>query len=214
MIINSLNKINLDAIVHKTYKEAAVARGLSLDDQEYDDCMAEAARNRMPYQLRQLFFNICSERQITNPRGLFNKHEHDMIDDYKHRYPIIREGDIVINDEAHMKQLWRNLLLRDLNNLFKLIGETNASFDIPMPDESFQIQEEDHSKEFSFSRFSIAQNRERGIEMWNKLNGDQQAVFKEVMESVESVRPLKQTHFWMEGCGGTGKTFLLNVSIF
>ena len=34
MIINSLNKINLDAIVHKTYKEAAVARGLSLDDQE------------------------------------------------------------------------------------------------------------------------------------------------------------------------------------
>ena len=85
-----------NAIVHPTFKEAAVARNLTLNDREYDLCLAEAATSRMPYQLRQLFFQICQEGTATNFRELYENHKESMWEDYKIQWTFNNKLTIII----------------------------------------------------------------------------------------------------------------------
>ena len=216
--IVTLKKYNTigNRTVHEKFKEAAVARGLTLDDREYDECMREASRRQMPWQLRQLFFNICQELQASNYRTIFDNHKNAMMDDYKLKHPNTQANGTFVSDKERVELLWLHLLLRDLNRLFGLINKTNVDFDLEMPDEKvlnpylYFIKK---STEFSFSRYTQAENRERGVDMFNQLNGDQHQVFSAIMDRVTGKIVCERNHFWVKGCGGTGKTFLLSVCI-
>ena len=48
-----------NGITYPPFKEAAMQRGLLLNDSEWQLCLAEAASFQMPSQLRQLFSCIC-----------------------------------------------------------------------------------------------------------------------------------------------------------
>ena len=194
-----------------------MARGLTLDDREYDECMTEASRRQMPWQLRQLFFNICQELQASNYRSIFDNHKDAMMEDYKLKHPNTLKNGTFVKDKERVELLWLNLLLRDLNRLFSLINKTNVDFDLEMPDEKVLQPYLNFMKmptEFSFSRYTQAENRERGVDMFNQLNDDQQQVFATIMDRVTGKVISDRNHFWVKGCGGTGKTFLLSVSIF
>ena len=51
-------KISPDGSAHKTFKETALAMGLLESDEEWHDCMSEAAVSFMPRQLHSLFITI------------------------------------------------------------------------------------------------------------------------------------------------------------
>ena len=112
-----------------------MARGLTLDDREYDECMREASRRQMPWQLRQLFFNICQELQASNYRTIFDNYKDFMMDDYKLKHPNTQANGTFVSDKERVELLWLHLLLRDLNRLFGLINKTNVDFDLEMPDD-------------------------------------------------------------------------------
>lgn len=46
-------------VIYPTFKAAATARGLILDDLVWKRALEEASSFQMPYQLRQLFAFIC-----------------------------------------------------------------------------------------------------------------------------------------------------------
>jgi len=192
-----------------------VARGLTLDDSEYDECMREASRSRMPWQLRQLFFNICQELQASNYRSIFDNHKEAMMDDYRLNHPITDANGKIVSNRERIEVLWNNLLLRDMNKLFMQINKTNADFGLEMPDNTVlrPYYHNDDSREFSFSRYTQDENQTRGAEMVSKLNADQRDVYTKVMDRVYGKKQCNDNHIWAKGCGGTGKTFLLNVSI-
>ena len=140
-----------------------------------------------------------------------------MMEDYKLKHPNTLKNGTFVKDKERVELLWLNLLLRDLNRLFSLINKTNVDFDLEMPDEKVLQPYLNFMKmptEFSFSRYTQAENRERGVDMFNQLNGDQQQVFATIMDRVTGKVISDRNHFWVKGCGGTGKTFLLSVSIF
>ena len=192
-----------------------MARGLTLDDSEYDECMREASRSRMPWQLRQLFFNICQELQASNYRSIFDNHKEAMMDDYRLNHPITDANGKIVSNRERIELLWNNLLLRDLNKLFMQINKTNADFGLEMPDNTVlrPYYHNDDSREFSFSRYTQDENQTRGAEMVSKLNAGQRDVYTKVMDRVSGKTHCNHNHIWAKGCGGTGKTFLLNVSI-
>ena len=197
-----------NATIHETFKLAAVARNLTLNDQEYDLCMAEAAHSKMPYQLRQLFFQICQEGFVTEYRELYEKHKVAMWEDFKIKWS--KPDAAPISDET-----LNQLLLKELNRLFGMISKTNADYQLDMPDANglgpgFSYGE---NNQFNFSRYNKVQNFDLGLRMSNQLNKDQQHAYNQIMNSISGKSTENKNHFWVDGCGGTGKTFLLNVSL-
>ena len=60
---------------YKSFKQAALARGLLKDDLEWDRCMQEASLIQMLRQLRNLFCTICMFSNPTDPQALFEKYK-------------------------------------------------------------------------------------------------------------------------------------------
>ena len=73
-----------NGIVHDTYKEAAIARGLLQSDRCWEETLEEARVFRMPSQLRALFAIISSFGEVTNALQLSEVFRQDMIADKTH----------------------------------------------------------------------------------------------------------------------------------
>ena len=72
-----------------TFKLACVARGLLEDDNDWIQCLHEAAIIKNGYQLRRLFVIILTECYPTDPLALWNKFSLDICDDLQHKIHTI-----------------------------------------------------------------------------------------------------------------------------
>lgn len=60
-------------LVHPTFGAACIARGLIVTDEEWVMCMAEAAAEKMPFQLQRLFVTILVHNAPAEPFELFQR---------------------------------------------------------------------------------------------------------------------------------------------
>ena len=72
-----------------TFKSACVARGLLEDDDEWIQCLHEAAIMKTGYQLRRLFVIILTECYPTDPLALWNRFSLHICDDLHHKIRTI-----------------------------------------------------------------------------------------------------------------------------
>ena len=73
-----------NGITYETFQEACRQRGLLDDDQEWDNCLAEAATYQSAATLRQLFITILEFNQPEDPWGLWTRHKDDLLDNIVH----------------------------------------------------------------------------------------------------------------------------------
>ena len=73
-------KMSPHGTVQRTYKEAAMALGLLESDEEWDQCLSEAAVSFMPKQLHSLFVTILIFGEPCKPTVLWNKYKEVMGD--------------------------------------------------------------------------------------------------------------------------------------
>lgn len=179
-----------NGVTYPSFKSACVARNLLENDNQWFETLREAATFKMPREMRTLFATICHENQPTNPRELFDRFLDDMIEDYMH------EQDISYRETAI------NKLLMELNNFFKKFGKTNEHFDLPMP-----VVVDDPLDDGSL--LTQEQNRLNAIEYINNLNNEQRNIFDQIVGSIGSSNRSKC--FYVDGPGGTGKTYLIKV---
>ncbi|OWY95392.1 Helitron helicase [Phytophthora megakarya] len=69
-------------IVYPTFRDAAFALGYLEDDQEWAQCLTEAAAEKMPYQLRQLFAIVLVYSLPTRADKLWEEFKAQMSEDY------------------------------------------------------------------------------------------------------------------------------------
>jgi hypothetical protein len=75
----------VDGVVLDTFQMACSARGLLENDEEWDQCLTEAALIQTGKQLRQLFVTILLGNSPHDARGLFERHVRDLGDDLSYR---------------------------------------------------------------------------------------------------------------------------------
>ncbi|KAH9402179.1 hypothetical protein TYRP_016232 [Tyrophagus putrescentiae] len=93
-------------VVYDTYKEAAIARGLLVDDDEHIRCLEEAVNMYPECMIRYLFALILSLGDVLRPVELYNQFRGNMMTDYRSANP-----DHVLTAEEAEIRLFRDLIV-------------------------------------------------------------------------------------------------------
>ncbi|KAK6020980.1 hypothetical protein OSTOST_13359, partial [Ostertagia ostertagi] len=173
----------VDGVVHNTFKEAAKALGLMNDDSHYENCLSEASEFHMPVQLRSLFSSLLCFCTVIEPAQLWNKFKRAMAEDYIHRGVDPVEAII----RAYFDIMDRMAIFgADLRSLITPPSESR-----PAPLNEDELTEAEH----------VAY----GEQLIEQLNEHQRAAANNILLTVNNA---DGRHFFIDGPGGSGKTFL------
>ncbi|XP_062075423.1 uncharacterized protein LOC133779481 [Humulus lupulus] len=178
----------VEGILAPTFRETATMHGLLQRDISLEDCLHGASLYQMPSSLRRLFAKILVYCNPTNPRDLWERFEEDMSIDFKSsedststaRYHVLR------SISSAIESMGKNI------NSYHLLDE-----DISFDGNEFQSREIDDELGVEIPEEDITSSR--------SLNSEQQQVYNVVLEKVLSNQNVA---FFVDGPGGTGKTFL------
>ncbi|KAG5542824.1 hypothetical protein RHGRI_015805 [Rhododendron griersonianum] len=175
--------------IYSTYREAAVAHGLLVDDKGNEKCLEEACGYQMPNSFRQLFCTMLVFCGALNPKELLLKFEEPLTEDYVRRQKMLPT-------EA------RQCLLRFVKSTLEGMGKTLQDFGLA------DLFENEIEHELVCREILEEQNinvSEIDLLSISKLNAEQLKAYNEIMQAV---RKNNGTCFFIDGPGGTGKTFL------
>ncbi|KAG5532360.1 hypothetical protein RHGRI_026852 [Rhododendron griersonianum] len=174
---------------YSTYREATVAHGLLVDDKSNEKCLEESCAYQMPNSLRQLFCTILVFCGALNPRELLLKFEEPLTEDY-----VKRQGMLPV--EA------RQTLLRFVKSALGSMGKTLQDFDL---DDLLVNESQDNQlcKEILDERDIDVSDLD--LLSVTKLNSDQSKAYSKILQAVKNS---DGTCFFVDGPGGTGKSFL------
>lgn len=176
----------VDGTLYATFSEAATHLNLLQNDREWFQCLEEASTYQMPTQLRDLFAMICVFCSPNDVPHLWETFKRHIAEDY------LRTHDA---DSAE------NLALLDIQQIFKAHGRTCEDFGLPTPH-----HEENRRQE----PVNAQEEADKGQTMYNQLNLQQRRIVDEVLSSVQYNA---HQSFFIDGPGGTGKTFVYQTLI-
>ena len=101
-----------------TFREACIRRNLLVDDNEYDQAMAEASQFQMPSQLRSMFVTICVYCEPSDPLQLWITHQDTLTEDYTRTH----DQDMAVNNALH-----------DIERVLRKNGSSCAAIGLPSP---------------------------------------------------------------------------------
>ncbi|RCV30685.1 hypothetical protein SETIT_6G115000v2 [Setaria italica] len=178
----------VDDVLLPSFREAAERRGLIEEDNTLDECLTENSLFHMPSSLRRLFVTILVFYEPNDVFGLWTKHFDAMSEDYRRNNanPILVE----------------QMVLIDIRNMLQSMGKEIRSFPLPGIDDAYD--DASGIPREIFEEASIDQHQE-DVGLPDSLNEEQRAAYEEIMSKVDTEQG---SLFFVDGPGGTGKTFL------
>ncbi|KAL7291672.1 hypothetical protein TKK_0014707 [Trichogramma kaykai] len=176
-------------VTYETYFEAVRSRNLIKIDTEWDLCLSEAVKVKFPYALCELFANICIYHNPINVLELFNKYKTDFY------HPSMC-------DEIGTQ--WAS---RQIENILSINGHTLSQFDLP----DLQSNVEYNS---ACIEHNVIDNTVEGASVESRismLTVNQKIIFEEISKYMED--PNRDRCIFIDGPGGSGKSFLINCVI-
>ncbi|PWZ33301.1 ATP-dependent DNA helicase PIF1 [Zea mays] len=181
----------VDGVTLPTFREAAERRGLLESDNTLDECLTERALFQMPSALRRLFATILVYCEPSDVAVLWQRHLDAMSEDYQHRS----------QSKTHVEQM----VLIDIRNMLQSMGKDIKTFPLPpiidTYDDAIGTAREVYEEE------SI----EPGVgdvALKDSLNKEQGAAYDKILSAVDTDQG---GLFFVDGPGGTGKTYLYRV---
>ncbi|XP_027095952.1 uncharacterized protein [Coffea arabica] len=172
-----------------TFREAAVLRGYLESNNSQDECLQEAAVYHMPYSLRRLFATLLVYFTPSNPRSLWLKFEESLSEDYN-RLPNITKNDIQFK-VLHQISTFLESMSRNINS-YGLVPRVLKFYD----------SNTDTRDTISETEIKVSEDDLVSI---TKLNLGQKVAFDTIMQALYIKG---KGCFFIDGPGGTGKTFL------
>lgn len=173
--------------VFPTFKEAAKARGLINDSVEWHNCLSEANTHMLPKSLRALFVTILCYCNPSDPIQLFNDFKNNLLEDF------INQGMTENEALAHCVFQLKEQCEQAGFDLFLLLPLPNAT--------------EILNQNINFA--PIITTTEPNL--WVLLNNDQNVAASMIFSSLHN--RISQKCFYLDGPGGSGKTFLYRALI-
>ncbi|PWZ13684.1 ATP-dependent DNA helicase PIF1 [Zea mays] len=181
----------IDGVTLPTFCEAAERRGLLESDNTLDECLTERALFQMPSALRRLFATILVYCEPSDVAVLWQKHLDFMSEDYQHRNPC----------KTHVEQM----VLIDIRNMLQSMGKDIKTFPLPpimdAYDDAIGTAREVYKEE-------IIEPVAGDVALKDCLNKEQSAAYDKIMSAVDTDQG---GLFFVDGPGGTGKTYLYRV---
>ncbi|XP_074267172.1 uncharacterized protein LOC141590478 [Silene latifolia] len=177
---------------YATFQEAALKRHLIEEDNTVDMCLGEACEVQMPYALRHLFAVVLIFCQPRNPGELWAKYYPHLSQDLQHKFP---------NDPKKVSHLTASSVEMSLEAMGKSLKDFNLDYLLESEDDEIR-----RTKDIIDALDApIPQDC---LDCRNMLNAQQKTAFDVIVSHVKEEKP---GAFFIDGPGGTGKTFLYNA---
>uniref|UniRef100_A0A803PDK8 ATP-dependent DNA helicase n=1 Tax=Cannabis sativa TaxID=3483 RepID=A0A803PDK8_CANSA len=178
----------INSIIVKTFREAAYLHGLLTSDATFHSCLEEASIYQLPYTLRRLFSTILVYCKPGNPRVLFESFYRAMSEDYVHQNITLEAVRRAVLEQIRLALLSMD---NDIND-FQLVD-----YHVLENDELNTVKDIDEELNYVVT--------EKDLSLVSLLNVEQKNAYDII---VERVMTMKGGIFFVDGPGGTGKTFL------
>ncbi|XP_073120339.1 uncharacterized protein [Henckelia pumila] len=172
-----------------TFREAAQYLGLMETDSTAEMCIEEAATYLMPAALRQLFATILVYCSPKNPKQLWLKFENFLSQDFEHKKTL---------NQYAIKHKVLDIIAYHLDSMGKKLQ------DFFFVDDDIVTRTHDNLfKEIQTERDIIIPTED--LLAIKQLNEEQKVAYDQILHHVNNNIP---NAFFIDGPGGTGKTFL------
>jgi hypothetical protein len=185
---------------YATFRDACIARGLLDDDGEWHTCLADAVDMQTGYQLRRLFATLLLFCSPTQPEVLWNEFREKICDDLRHQ---LRSRGL---DDPTPDSIY-DFGLYCLDQLLREAGRSLQEFSsMPRPTHAW----ESIGNPFFAAHMNFVPEEEltMAVAAIQRLNQEQSLAFSEIINSVHNA---DGSLFFLEGPGGTGKTFVYST---
>ena len=177
-----------DNVIYDSFRDACIARGLLEDDHLWTNTMEEVIIHGSAAKIRQTFCTLLIHGEPNNPLQLWERFKEDMMSDF------IRNSPVDIAEQMALQSLQRQL---------QQFGKSLADFNLPLLEEALPDEE----------GYNPLLMRQEAEVIRLQLNVDQRAVCEAVIQAVVTNDYLSPKVFFLDGPGGTGKTFSYNYII-
>ena len=181
-------------VLQPSFRAACTALGLLRHDREWWISFEEIAVFASGYRLRGLFVFTLLHGAVGDPRKLWDDFKDAICDDLPHAITRFERPGLDFPDSHH--DYGRFLIACDLEDL----GRSLAEFNLEPPQGPWAEFDRDPSAD------RPAIDPEAAAELCRQLNDDQRHAFDRIVAAVADDSP--SHHFFLQGAGGTGKTFL------
>ena len=188
-----------------TFRAAATARGLLRDDAEYRGAFQEAASSASAASLRHFFATLLLYCAPQNPGTLWAEFLPYLAEDVRRDHGRgALDPALLLNEQTVGETLCR------LDDVLRRLGSSVAEFPglPPLPTERPGAQTREVREIADEMAYDFAALREETAKRVPDLNPEQVSAYDSIMRDVG--RQLPSVHF-IDGPGGTGKTYLYNT---
>jgi hypothetical protein len=193
----------VNGTAYATYKQACIAMGLLQDDQEWVQCLTEAAVMQLGSSLRSLFATILLHCNPTSPGLLWDQFKHHICDDLRVRLQTIYPDREFTNDEVYMYglHLINEILIRSETTIahYPDMPAIQGNWHIEVPGNRLLQQQRDYNVD------ELATTVTHNLQLFNQ---HQRQVYDAAINSVAHKRG---EVLFLHSAGGCGKTFVCNT---
>ena len=192
----------VNGIEYTTYREAANLLGLLIGYHHYDASLREAAAWQTGNTLRHMLAIILKESPPADPRKLWEDHRENLSDDCLRRLQRRRPHLILTNEQLHNYAL--SVLATVLNQMDRSLEDVGMPEvnSLMLEDCGICLQDLDRP-----SQMAAECSAHRVRLVLEHANHEQADVFHSVANALAQENP---EMFFLNGPGGTGKTFIVN----
>ena len=203
------NLRTVNGTVMPTFKAACKALGYLEDDRDAYNCLSEAASFATAQQMRDLFVLILLNCTPANPKDLWDNFKDQMTHDILHQYRTTRNDlTIELNDDLY------NVTLNMINDsLQKLGNHINNYGGMPELYTPIEIRQQTYLPSIIRDELNYDQIELNNFLRENilKLNLEQRMAYESIIDRFERPNQFGKNAFFIDGPGGTGKTFLYKL---
>lgn len=187
----------INGVTYLSYKDACKAAGYLEDDSEWNRCLAEAALYQMPKQLRHLFATILIYCQTSSAKELWNTHLNALSEDIQKKFNLPYSHPRVIVG-----------VLNELNDILKNNRKSLSDFpELPQFEQFPDIQNTSNENRLLRDETNYDSEELNIILQKNRLMTIEQRLIYDTI--ICSVKCEAGGCYFLDGPGGTGKSFLL-----
>ncbi|KAH9083145.1 hypothetical protein Ae201684P_014043 [Aphanomyces euteiches] len=197
----------VNGVVHPKFKSAALALGFLENDEEWQTCMREATETATPYELRTLFASILIHCEPADARGLWNKFEDEMRQDFHRMYPDDSQKSTAFAIQALSRCLESNGSRLDRFQELPQLAQFEQYFALEETNRGRQ------SNRLVAMESSHNQEQIQGIlEGKSTMTEEHEVFYNDDMSEITKESNVRRGKvYFLEGEGGSGKTFISNI---